>query len=129
MTSPKLQVIPWGVSVVISIDTGKILDAEYFQKTVPYVPKFIKLTMNGKTIILKLTSAKKNCEGPSTSMDMQATKALWSCSTNNGLQYTNVLPDEEKAILTLYELKPWRNIKIQKIEHKPWKWVLGYKIY
>ena len=50
-------------------------------------------------------SCEKNCDEPSTSIEIKAAKNLWLCSLSEGLRYTTVLCDGDSKTIANLERK------------------------
>ena len=106
-----------GVGVVMSIDTGEVLDVEVLSKDCSICSKNPNPDDNWKKLHDESGFCEKNCDGPSTSMETQAAKLLWLRSKENGLQYTTVLSDgDNKTLSCLNELRPYDEKEIQKLD-------------
>ena len=99
-----------GVGVVMSVDTGEVLDAHILSKDCSICAKNSGADDEWKKHHIESGQCEKNCEGPSTSMETEAAKVMWLRSKERGLRYTTVLSDgDNKTIAALKELKPYGN--------------------
>ena len=106
-----------GVGVVMSVDTGEVLDVEVLSKDCSVCSKNVNADDSWKKSHFESGECEKNCDGPSTSMEIAAAKILWLRSKKKGLRYTTVLSDgDNKTIAALNELKPYKDIDIQKLD-------------
>lgn len=113
-----------GVGVVMSVDTGEILDAEVISKVCETCQRST-LDKNSPEYALWLQQHKEsgNCfcnfEGPSTGMETAAAKTLWSRSiAKHKMRYIAILSDgDNKTLQALNELQPYGSeVTITKLE-------------
>ena len=112
-----------GVGIVISIDTGEILDAEVVSKTCEICQRS---TLDRKSAEFESWEQKHkesgqcycNFDGPSTGMETAAAKAIWSRSiAKHKMRYVAMLGDgDNKTLQSLNELQPYGQMKITKLE-------------
>ena len=107
-----------GVGVVMSVDTGDVLDVAILSKDCSICLNNKNADEDWKDQHAKSGKREKNCDGPSTSMETQAARTLWQRSEKRGLRYTTVLSDgDNKTLSALNELKPYKNVsQIEKID-------------
>ena len=104
--------------VVMSIDTVEALDAEILSEDCSVCSRNLGADDDWKKKHKDSGLCEKNCDGPSTSMETQAAKALWLRSEKIGLRYTTVLSDgDNKTISALNDLKPYNSTEsIEKLD-------------
>ena len=113
-----------GVGVVISVDTGEVLDAEVISKTChtcqrSSVSKNAEEFKQWQEKHIKDGECLCNFEGPSTGMETAAARAIWSRSvTKNNMRYTSILSDgDNKTVQALNEMKVYgSDTEITKLE-------------
>ena len=111
-----------GIGIIISIDTGEILDAEVISKTCEACQRapYSKGTLEYKQWLEKHTRERKcfkNFDGPSTGMETAAAKAIWSRSeVKHKMRYTTVLSDgDNKTLQALNDMTVY-DTEITKLE-------------
>ena len=113
-----------GIGIVTSVDIGEILDAEVISKTCE-ICQHSKLDKTSSEFELwqqnhiQKHECLANFDGPSTSMETAAAKAIWSRSVaTHNLRYTSILCDgDNKTLQTLNELKVYGDsLQISKLE-------------
>ena len=122
-----------GVGIVISIDTGEVLDAEVISKTCEVcqrscLGKTASEFQNWQQKHKESGKCLRNFDGPSTGMETAAAKAIWSRSiTKHNTRYVTMLGNgDNKTLQALNDLKPYgEDVQITRSEcvnhiHKKW---------
>ena len=108
-----------GVGVVMSVDTGDVLDAVALSKDCSVCLNNLDKDDEWKNAHADSGLCEKNFDGPSSSMETKAATILWSRSIEkHGLRYTTLLADGDNKTLKALneELKPYGDTNIGKSE-------------
>ena len=108
-----------GVGVIMSVDTGEVLDAVSLSKDCQTCIKNKDKDDEWKRCHVESGLCEKNFDGPSSSMETAAAKILWSRSLEkHNMRYTVLLSDgDNKTLASINDnLKPYGDTKVEKLD-------------